>query len=284
MVLSVLGNLRSGVDVIVGKAVSTDEQENEKQGDGYARSVQSPQLPVVSSNRTTTMAAHGTESAIGISETFAKLKKMGKVEATPSLSRGSHFNATLNEVAPQSMAILSNYNLILKFGVERFMSTMNDAGVHGQRPPRVYDVFISYKQEDMLHTMSHLKSTLERREMKTFVDFTLDGGVPFRPAINEAVERSKSAVVVVSQNYHLSPWCLNELVKILECQKRWGLVLPIFWEMNARDLREQPRHFVENIGQGEKGFKQDKPHQVQKWRDALRTLGMIKGWSPSTRY
>jgi len=40
MVLSVLGNLRSGVDVIVGKAVSTDEQENEKQGDGDARSVQ----------------------------------------------------------------------------------------------------------------------------------------------------------------------------------------------------------------------------------------------------
>ncbi|KAF8020054.1 hypothetical protein BT93_G0679 [Corymbia citriodora subsp. variegata] len=163
------------------------------------------------------------------------------------------------------------------------MSTTNDAGVPGQRPPRDYDVFISYKQEDMLHTMSHLKGALERREMRTFVDFNLDGGVPFRPAINEAIEQSKIAVMVVSQNYHLSPWCLNELVKILEWNKKWGLiVLPIFWGMNARDLREQPRYFVENIGQGEKGFKQDNPHQVQKWRDALRTLGMIKGWSYST--
>ncbi|KAK3420463.1 hypothetical protein EUGRSUZ_G01279 [Eucalyptus grandis] len=107
----------------------------------------------------------------------------------------------------------------------------------------------------MLHTMSHLKSTLERREMKTFVDFTLDGGVPFRPAINEAVEWSKSAVVVVSQNYHLSPWCLNELVKILECQKRWGLVvLPIFWEMSARDLREQGGRFRGEYWPRRKGF------------------------------
>lgn len=89
--------------------------------------------------------------------------------------------------------------------------------------------------------------------------------------------------MVVSQNFRSSPWCLNELVKILECQKKWGLiVLPIFWGVNAKELREQPRHFVENIGQGEKGFEQDNPHLFQKWRGALRTLGFIKGWSFST--
>ncbi|KAL3730342.1 hypothetical protein ACJRO7_027363 [Eucalyptus globulus] len=226
------------------------------------------------------MAARGTELTNGISEKFAKLREKGKAEATRSLARGSVFNATLNEVVPRSIAILSNCNLILKFGVERFMSTKNDAGLPGQRPPRDYDVFISYRLEDMLHTMSHLKSALERREMRTFFDYTLDGGVPYRPAIDEAVERSKIAVMVVSQNYHFSPWCLNELVKILECRKKWGLiVLPIFWGMNARKLREQRRHFVKNIGQGEKGFEQDNPHQVQRWRNALRTLGMIKGWT-----
>lgn len=135
------------------------------------------------------------------------------------------------------------------------MSIINNAGVHGQRSPRAYDVFISYKQDDTLHPVSHLKDALDLRKIKTFVDFALEGGVDFRLAFNEVIKRSEIAVVVVSQNFHSSPWCLNELVKILECQKKWGLiVLPIFWGVNAKELREQPRHFVENIGQGEKGF------------------------------
>ncbi|KAL3730343.1 hypothetical protein ACJRO7_027364 [Eucalyptus globulus] len=223
----------------------------------------SSQLPVVSTKRTTAMAARGAKSTTSISETFAKLKKMGKV-------------------VPQSIAIFSNYNPILKFGVERFMSTINDAGVHGQRSPGVYGVFISYKQNDMLHTVSHLKGALERRGIRTFVDFTLDGGVKFQRVINDVIEQSEIAVVVASQSYHFSPWCLNELVKILECQKKGGLILlPIFWGINARELREQSILFMENIGQGKKGFKQDNPHQIQRWRDALRALGMIKGWSAS---
>ncbi|KAK3420466.1 hypothetical protein EUGRSUZ_G01283, partial [Eucalyptus grandis] len=154
-----------------------------------------------------------------------------------------------------------------------------------QRSPGVYGVFISYKQNDMLHTVSHLKGALERRGIRTFVDFTLDGGVQFQREINDVIEQSEIAVVVASQSYHFSPWCLNELVKILECQKKGGLILlPIFWGINARELREQSILFMENIGQGEKGFKQDNPHQIQRWRDALRALGMIKGWSASARY
>lgn len=64
------------------------------------------------------------------------------------------------------------------------------------------------------HTVSYLKSALERGGIRTFVDFTLDGGVWFRPAINEAIEQSEIAIVVVPQNFHFSAWCLNKLVKI----------------------------------------------------------------------
>lgn len=84
----------------------------------------------------------------------------------------------------------------------------------GQCPPRVYGAFICYKQNDMLHTVSYLKSALERGGIRTFVDFTLDGGVWFRPAINEAIEQSEIATVVAPQNFHFSAWCLNKLVKI----------------------------------------------------------------------
>lgn len=123
------------------------------------------------------------------------------------------------------------------------MSTINDAGVHGQHPPMVYGTFISYKQNDMLLTVNYLKSALEQGGIRTFVDFTLDGGVQFWRAINEAIKRSEIAIAVTSQNFHFSPRCLNKLVKILECQKRKRkrkksgvFMLPISWGIDATEL------------------------------------------------
>lgn len=124
------------------------------------------------------------------------------------------------KVVLQFIAVFSNYNPILKFGFQKFMSTINDAVVHGQCPPTVYGKFISYKQNDMLHTVNYLKSALEQGGIRTFVDFTLDGGVQFWRAINEAIKRSEIAIVVASQNFHFSPRCLNKLVRILECKKK----------------------------------------------------------------
>ncbi|PKI63961.1 hypothetical protein CRG98_015637 [Punica granatum] len=63
--------------------------------------------------------------------------------ATRSLARGTNFDAIirmLKEVVPQlscPIAIFSYYNPILKRGVEKFMSTLNDAGVHGLVVPDV---------------------------------------------------------------------------------------------------------------------------------------------------
>ncbi|KAK3420468.1 hypothetical protein EUGRSUZ_G01286 [Eucalyptus grandis] len=116
--------------------------------------------------------------------------------------------------------------------------------------------------------------------MRTVVDYTLDRGEEIWPAIEEAIKQSNIAVVVVSQNYHCSPWCLDELEKILECRKKGGLiVLPIFWGIDARELREPSSSFVENIGQGEEGFKQKNPHLAQRWKKALQAVGRIIGFT-----
>ncbi|KAK4792965.1 hypothetical protein SAY86_023400 [Trapa natans] len=63
--------------------------------------------------------------------------------ATRSLARGTNFDAIikmLEKVAPElscPIALFSYYNPILKRGVEKFMSTINDAGVHGLVVPDV---------------------------------------------------------------------------------------------------------------------------------------------------
>ncbi|TYH59631.1 hypothetical protein ES332_D08G235800v1 [Gossypium tomentosum] len=63
--------------------------------------------------------------------------------ATRSLARGTNLNAILSmlkEVAPQlccPIALFAYYNPILKRGVEKFMSTIRDVGIHGLVVPDV---------------------------------------------------------------------------------------------------------------------------------------------------
>ncbi|XP_039155925.1 disease resistance protein RPV1 [Eucalyptus grandis] len=210
------------------------------------------------------MTACSTVSTFGIFGALPILRKEGKVVVPLSSSTTDLF---------------SRFKQILKFATEKFKSII---GIHGQHPPTNFDVIISYKRDDTRDFVSHLKVALERRGIRTFVDYLLDEGEEILPAIEEVIKQSNIAIVVVSQNFHTSPWCLNELVKILECQKKRGLIIfPIFWGIDARELREQSGPFVENIGQGEEGFKQEKPRQVQIWKNALRALGMINGFPVS---
>ncbi|XWS46908.1 hypothetical protein CRYUN_Cryun14cG0108500 [Craigia yunnanensis] len=146
----------------------------------------------VSTKRFTPMATITAAQTLGLSDTFSKLKKQGKVAfipyitagdpdlsttaealkvldscgsdiielgvpysdpladgpviqaaATRSLARGTNFNAILSmlkEVVPQlscPIALFTYYNPILKRGVEKFMVTVKDIGIHGLVVPDV---------------------------------------------------------------------------------------------------------------------------------------------------
>ncbi|KAI4349456.1 hypothetical protein L6164_010042 [Bauhinia variegata] len=148
--------------------------------------------PIISVRKCAPMAAICTSPTVGLSETFTRLKKEGKVAlipyitagdpdlsttaealkvldscgsdiielgvpysdpladgpviqaaATRSLAKGTNFDSIismLKEVVPQlssPIALFTYYNPILKRGVDRFMSTIQDAGVHGLVVPDV---------------------------------------------------------------------------------------------------------------------------------------------------
>lgn len=84
------------------------------------------------------------------------------------------------------------------------------------RPKEKYDVFLSFRGPDTRKTFtSHLKKALDDKMMDTFMDYNLERGEEITPALLKAIERSLISVIVFSENYASSRWCLDELVHIL---------------------------------------------------------------------
>ncbi|CAL9234284.1 unnamed protein product, partial [Arabidopsis halleri] len=65
---------------------------------------------------------------------------------------------------------------------------------------------------------------LVRRNIRIFKhDKELENGRKISPKLKRAIEESKFAVVVVSVNYAASPWCLDELVKIMDFENKCSI-------------------------------------------------------------
>lgn len=88
----------------------------------------------------------------------------------------------------------------------------------------------------------------------------------------KAIQSSRIAVVVFSRNFATSDWCLNELVKILECKSKLRQkVLPVFYNVNPSEVREQTGNFAQ-------GLLIDGPqNKVNSWRNALREAANLAG-------
>ncbi|PWA81177.1 TMV resistance protein N [Artemisia annua] len=113
-----------------------------------------------------------------------------------------------------------------------------------------YEVFLSFRGEDTRNNfVDHLYAALTQRGIDTFKDDDmLRRGKPISPELLKAIEESRSAVIVFSENYANSSWCLDELVKIMECHKLMGQrVLPVFYHVEPSDVRGQKRNLVQHF-------------------------------------
>lgn len=116
-------------------------------------------------------------------------------------------------------------------------------------------------------------------------DEKLERGKQIPDELLKAIRESKYAIVVISENYVFSKWCLNELAQIVECMgaTHTGLtVLPIFYHVDPSHVRNQTGSFAEAFASHEKDRKVD-IEMMQKWRAALREVGNISGWHVDDR-
>ena len=141
-----------------------------------------------------------------------------------------------------------------------------------------YDVFLNFRGEDTRNGFTgHLYKALCDKEINTFMDDKLRRGEQISNELLKAIKSSMISIVVLSENYASSKWCLDELVWILECRKNFGqLVLPIFYGINPSEVRKQEGKFGVELANHEKDFK-DNIDKVQVWRAALNEVGHLSG-------
>ncbi|KHN09908.1 TMV resistance protein N [Glycine soja] len=85
-------------------------------------------------------------------------------------------------------------------------------------------------------------------------------------------------VVVFSQNYASSTWCLDELTKILNCKKRYGrVVIPVFYKVDPSIVRHQRETYAEEFVKYKHRFA-DNIDKVHAWKAALTEAAEIAGW------
>ncbi|KAH0775550.1 hypothetical protein KY290_006961 [Solanum tuberosum] len=146
-----------------------------------------------------------------------------------------------------------------------------------------YDVFLSFRGADTRRTFTgHLYEGLKNRGIFTFQDDKrLEHGDSISEELMKAIEESQVAVIVFSKNYATSRWCLNELVKIMECKVENGqIVIPVFYDVDPSHVRYQSESFVETFAKHESRYKDDVEgmQKVQGWRTALTAAANLKGY------
>jgi hypothetical protein len=145
-------------------------------------------------------------------------------------------------------------------------------------PALKHDVFLSFRGEDTRDNfISHLYAELCRKNIKTFIDYNLVRGEEISPALSKAIQESRIYVVVLSEHYASSTWCLDELTKILECKDRYGRdVIPVFYKVDPSDVRNQRESYAEAFVKHQRRFKDD---QLDAWKKALTQVAGLSGWN-----
>ena len=137
-----------------------------------------------------------------------------------------------------------------------------------------YDVFLSFRGEDTRKNfVDHLYYALKQKGVVTYKDDeNIEKGKRINEQLIKSIEDSRCYIIVFSKNYASSSWCLDELVKIMECQKMTEhTAYPIFYDVQPTEIRKQ-------IGAVKDAFAENKKKEAAgKWRKAMEEAAGLAG-------
>ncbi|KAL5554505.1 hypothetical protein UlMin_041906 [Ulmus minor] len=155
-------------------------------------------------------------------------------------------------------------------------ASSSSAAAADSRPPK-YDVFISFRGETRKGFTSHLYKALSGKQIDAYIDeVSLEKGDAISRALPEAIKESEISIIIFSEKYAESRWCLDELVHILKRrEEKDQIVLAIFYNIDPSHIRHQKETYAAAFVKHEERFEMEK---VQKWRQALKEAADLSGW------
>ncbi|KAJ9558897.1 hypothetical protein OSB04_013511 [Centaurea solstitialis] len=135
----------------------------------------------------------------------------------------------------------------------------------------------------------HLYKRLKSYNITTFFDDEeIETGASLKPELEAAIKASRASIIVLSQNYASSTWCLDELVLILEQQQLRNpnyVVIPIFYHVEPTDIRKQQNNFGEAMAKHHKRMETETDpkkrnqwaQKIGQWSEALSKVAGLKG-------
>ncbi|KAG5601693.1 hypothetical protein H5410_033063 [Solanum commersonii] len=174
-----------------------------------------------------------------------------------------------------------------------------------------YDAFLSFRGDDTRNNfVAHLYKCLQDIGINVFKDdVKLERGKFISTELLKAIEESRTAIIIFSEDYASSSWCLEELTMIMECvDKKEQKAYPVFYSVEPSDIRmksKQSEIFIETesssfakaLEKHREDFKKlatkheayialrkkedtnhkDNLEKVQRWKDALHRAAGIAG-------
>ena len=140
----------------------------------------------------------------------------------------------------------------------------------------MWDVFLSFHGKDTRSNFtSHLYHALDQAGILTFIDdHALEKGQEISSALLDAIRNSNMFIVVLSENYARSTWCLDELTEILSCNTTKNQVIPVFHYVDPSDVRHQKGSFGKALDYHKRRYSVD---IIEKWKSALSEIAKLSG-------
>ncbi|XP_042962853.1 TMV resistance protein N-like isoform X2 [Carya illinoinensis] len=141
-----------------------------------------------------------------------------------------------------------------------------------------HDVFLSFRGDDTRNNFTvHLYQALVRNGIHTFKDDKeMRKGEEISLTLLKAIEESKISIIIFSENYASSRWCLDELLKILECKEsKQQKVVAVYYKVEPSTVQHQKNSFEKAFAEHEEKFDDAK---VQRWKTALNQTAGLCGF------
>ncbi|XP_024004738.1 vesicle-associated protein 1-4 [Eutrema salsugineum] len=160
-------------------------------------------------------------------------------------------------------------------------SSSSSSVVVGQIPPQ-HQVFINFRGKELRKGfVSFLVPALRKENINVFIDEIEIRSIDLQH-IFKRIEESSVAVVIFSELYTESKWCLNELVKINERMIEGKLkVIPIFFNVTVSDVKIHEGDFGKNFRETKRKCQGDSDI-IRNWEEALNSIPQKFGLASST--